>query len=375
MKIVFTGGGTGGHFDPIIAVAEEIREIVKDENLLEPDLFFLAPDPYDKRALFELGIEYRKISAGKLRRYFSLMNFFDLFKTGWGIVKSIFVVFNIFPDVIFSKGGYGSFPVVLASKIFKIPLIIHESDSIPGKVNKWAGKFARKIAISYPEASNYFPEEKIALTGNPIKKELLRSSETGAAEFLKLEKDVPVIFIIGGSLGSQIINNVIIDSLSKLVEKYQIIHQTGEKNFEETKNLADIELKNSKYKNRYKPFSYLNTVAMKMSAGVANLIISRAGSTIFQIAVWGLPSIIIPITESNGNHQRRNAFDYASTGACVVIEENNLSDDILISQIEEIMNNEIKRNNMISATKLFAKTDSAKIIAKELIGIALEHEK
>ena len=375
MKIVFTGGGTGGHFDPIIAIAEEIREIVKDENLLEPDLFFLAPDSYDKRALFELGIKYRKISAGKLRRYFSLMNFFDLFKTGWGIVKSVFVVFSIFPDVIFSKGGYGSFPVVLASKIFKIPLIIHESDSIPGKVNKWAGKFARKIAISYPEASNYFPKEKIALTGNPIKKELLKSSKTGAAEFLKLEKDTPVIFIIGGSLGSQIINSVIIDSLSKLVEKYQIIHQTGEKNFGDVKNLADIELKNSKYENRYKPFSYLNTVAMKMSAGVANLIISRAGSTIFQIAVWGLPSIIIPITESNGNHQRRNAFNYASTGACVVIEENNLSDNILISQIEEIMNNETRRNNMINATKLFAKTDSAKIIAKELIGIALEHEK
>ena len=303
------------------------------------------------------------------------MNFFDLFKTGWGIVKSVFVVFSIFPDVIFSKGGYGSFPVVLASKIFKIPLIIHESDSIPGKVNKWAGKFARKIAISYPEASNYFPKEKIALTGNPIKKELLKSSKTGAAEFLKLEKDTPVIFIIGGSLGSQIINSVIIDSLSKLVEKYQIIHQTGEKNFGDVKNLADIELKNSKYENRYKPFSYLNTVAMKMSAGVANLIISRAGSTIFQIAVWGLPSIIIPITESNGNHQRRNAFNYASTGACVVIEENNLSDNILISQIEEIMNNETRRNNMINATKLFAKTDSAKIIAKELIGIALEHEK
>ncbi|MEK7652360.1 MAG: undecaprenyldiphospho-muramoylpentapeptide beta-N-acetylglucosaminyltransferase [Patescibacteria group bacterium] len=375
MKIVFTGGGTGGHFYPIIAVAEEIREIVKDENLLEPDLFFLAPDVYDKRALFELGIEYKKISAGKLRRYFSLMNFFDLFKTGWGIVKSVFVVFNIFPDVIFSKGGYGSFPVILASKIFKIPLIIHESDSVPGKVNMWAGKFAKKIAISYPEASNYFPKEKVALTGNPIRKELLKPSKTGAEEFLKLEKDVPVIFIIGGSLGSQTINNVIIDSLPKLVEKYQIIHQTGEKNFADVKNLADIELKNSKYKNRYKPFSYLNTIAMKMSAGVADLIISRAGSTIFQIAVWGVPSIIIPITNSNGDHQRKNAFNYASSGSAIVIEENNLSDDILISQVEEIMGNETKRNNMINATKSFAKTDSAKIIAKELIRIALEHEK
>lgn len=375
MKIVFTGGGTGGHFYPIIAVAEEIREIVKDENLLEPDLFFLAPDAYDKRALFELGIEYKKISAGKLRRYFSLMNFFDLFKTGWGIIKSVFVVFNIFPDVIFSKGGYGSFPVVLASKIFKIPLIIHESDSVPGKVNAWAGKFAKKIAISYPEASNYFPKEKTALTGNPIRKELLKVSETGADEFLKLEKDTPVIFILGGSSGAEIINDVIVDSLPKLVEKYQIIHQTGEKLFDDVKNLADVELKNSKYKDRYKPFSYLNNIAMKMSAGVADLIISRAGSTIFQIAVWGVPSIIIPISNSNGDHQRKNAFTYASSGSAIVIEENNLSDNILILQIEEIMGNETKKNNMINATKSFAKVDSAKIIAKELIGIALEHEK
>jgi len=375
MKIVFTGGGSGGHFYPIIAVAEEIREITKNENLLEPDLFFLAPDAYDKKALFELGIEFKKISAGKIRRYFSLKNFFDLFKTGWGIIKSVFIVFNIFPDVIFSKGGYGSFPVVLASKIFRIPLVIHESDSVPGKVNEWSGKFAKRIAISYPEASKYFPKEKVAFTGNPIRKDLLNPSDTGAKEFLKLENDTPIIFIIGGSLGSEIINNVVIGSLSRLVEKYQIIHQTGKENFDEVKKLANIELKESKYKNRYKPFDYLNNVAMKMSAGIADLIVSRAGSTIFQIAAWGIPSIIIPITSSNGDHQRKNAFWYASSGACVVIEENNFSDDILISQIEEIMSNETKRNKMIASAKAFAKIDSAKIIAKEILNIALEHEK
>lgn len=375
MKIVFTGGGTGGHFYPIIAVAEEIREITKEENLIEPELFFLAPDPYDKKTLFELGIQYKKISAGKVRGYFSLMNFFDLFKTGWGIVKSVLVVFNIFPDVIFSKGGYGSFPVVLASKIFKIPLVIHESDSTPGKVNRWAGKFAKRISISFPEASKYFPVDKVALTGNPIRKDLISPSKTGAMEFLKLEEGVPIIFVLGGSLGSQIINSVILEALPRLIEKYQIIHQTGDKNFEEIKKLSELNLRDNKLKNRYKPFPYLNNMGMRMSAGVADIVISRAGSTIFQIAAWGLPSIIIPITESNGDHQRRNAFNYASAGACVVIEENNFSDDILVSQVEEIMSNEIKRNKMINSAKSFAKTDSAKIIAKELIGIALEHEK
>ena len=161
MKIVFTGGGTGGHFYPIIAVAEEINKIAKEEKLLEPELFYIAPDPYDKRALYENNITFKKSPAGKMRRYFSFWNFLDIFKTAFGVIKSTFQIFSIYPDVVFSKGGYASFPTVFASKILRIPVIIHESDAVPGRANLWAGKFARKVAVSYPEAVSYFEKEKM----------------------------------------------------------------------------------------------------------------------------------------------------------------------------------------------------------------------
>jgi len=159
MRILFTGGGTGGHFYPIIAVAEAIRETVKDKHLLEPELFYFSTNPYNEGLLFENDITFKKISAGKIRRYFSLLNFFDLFKTLWGVIISIKEVFKIYPDVIFGKGGYVSFPVLLAARILHIPVIIHESDSVPGRVNLWASKFADKIAISWPEATKYFSKK------------------------------------------------------------------------------------------------------------------------------------------------------------------------------------------------------------------------
>src|ERR1035437_2820610 len=149
MKILFTGGGTGGHFYPIMGVVQAINKVIKDQHLLPPDLYYMAPMPYDARALFENNIIYRPISAGKIRRYFSILNFFDLFKTAWGVFKATYAVYKLYPDVVFGKGGYASFPVLFAAKFLRIPVIIHESDSKPGRVNAWAAKFARRIAISY----------------------------------------------------------------------------------------------------------------------------------------------------------------------------------------------------------------------------------
>ena len=156
MKIVFTGGGTGGHFYPIIAVAEEINNIVRERKLLAPQLYYLAPKKYDARALYENNINFRKSPAGKKRRYFSIWNFFDMFKTIFGVIKTTFQLFAIYPDVVFSKGGYASFPTLFAAKLLRIPVIIHESDAVPGKVSLWSGKFAIKIAVSYPEAGFIF---------------------------------------------------------------------------------------------------------------------------------------------------------------------------------------------------------------------------
>ncbi len=232
MKILLTGGGSGGHFYPIIAIAEELKAITKERKLINSELYFMSDAPYNKGILFDNGIEFVKVSTGKYRRYFSILNFFDFFKTGWGIISGLIKVFSIYPDVIFGKGGYASFPALLAGRILGIPVVIHESDSVPGKVNLWAGKFAQKVAISYPEAATYFSKEKVAWTGNPIRKDVEIPIKEGANEFLGLENtNLPIILILGGSQGSGIINDALLNILPSLIEKYQIIHQTGTRNF------------------------------------------------------------------------------------------------------------------------------------------------
>lgn len=375
MKILFTGGGSGGHFYPIIAVAEEVNRIIKEEKLLSAQLFFMSDTPYDSEALFENNVKFVRSGAGKMRKYFSFLNFFDVFKTLIGIISALFKVYNIYPDVIFSKGAYASFPVLVAAKIFKIPVIIHESDSVPGRVNQWSGKFARRIALSYSEAGKFFDSKKTAFTGNPIRKEILIPITSGAYEYLKLETGVPVILILGGSLGAKIINDTIISALPSLVENYQIIHQVGKNNIKEVLGVADLVLSGNPKKNRYKPFDYLNNLAMSMSVGVSSIIISRAGSAIFEIASWGLPSIIIPITNSVSNHQRNNAYSYARSGASIVIEESNLNANILISEINRIMKNKTEMDKMKKSAKEFAKVNAAEKIAREIIYLAIKHEK
>ncbi len=377
MRILFTGGGSGGHFYPIIAVAESLRDIVKEKHLLEPELFYLSTSPYNSGLLFENGITFKKISAGKLRRYFSFLNFLDLFKTLWGTIFSLWEVYKLYPDVIFGKGGYVSFPVLLAARILRVPVVIHESDSVPGRVNLWAGKFAQKIALSWPDAAKFFGDknqEKIALTGNPVRKDIEAPITEGSREFLHIENDIPVVLVLGGSLGSEIINDILIEGLPALVEKYAVIHQTGKNNIEENTKTGEAVLFGSPHKDRYKPFDYLNALAMRMSAGIASVVVSRAGSTIFEIAAWGIPSIIVPIGEKVSHDQKSNAFAYARTGACEVIEEDNLTAHVLSAEIDRLMTNQIERQKMITATHAFYKPNAAHEIAEEILKIALSHE-
>jgi UDP-N-acetylglucosamine--N-acetylmuramyl-(pentapeptide) pyrophosphoryl-undecaprenol N-acetylglucosamine transferase len=327
--------------------------------------------------LFDLEIEYKKIRTGKrVRRYFSLLNIVDIALTAWGFVEAFFKVFFIFPDVIFSKGGFMSLPVVYAGRLLRIPIIIHEGDSVPGRANMLASKFAKKIAVSFSEAGEFFKDkEKVAWTGSPIRKEVLRPSSEGAREYLGLEPGTPVIMIMGGSLGAEKINNTIIDALPFLIDKYEIIHQTGKLNYEEVKGEASVVLENSPKKNRYHVFDYLNPLAMRMAAGVASVVVSRGGSTIFEIAAWGVPSILVPITDSNGDHQRRNAYNYARTHAAFVIEENNLTPEILQTEINDILSNKARSDRMRAGALAFAKPDAARKVADAIVAIALSHEK
>ncbi len=375
MKILFTGGGTGGHFYPIIAVAEAINERVRERKLLEPQLYYAAPDPYDREMLVAQNITFVATSAGKMRNYFSVLNFIDYIKTGWGVLKSCIRVFFLYPDVVFGTGGYASFPSLLAAKIFRIPVVIYATDAEPSRVNKWAASFAAKIAISYPESAVHFPKDRTAFTGNPVRKSLLIPAREGAYEFLKLKHELPILLVLGGSQGAQTINEVILSALPQLVGKYQIVHQTGTDNFKDIGGRASVILADNTNASNYKPFGYLNDLAMRMSAGVASLVISRAGSgSIFEIATWGIPSILIPIPEPISNDQSKNAFAYARTGAAVVVEQNNLTAGLLLSEIGRILESDAEKHKMSAAARSFARPDAAKTIADALLDIGLSHE-
>lgn len=375
MKIVFTGGGTGGHFYPIIAVAQKVNKIIDDDKIIGAKLYYVSDSPYDKEALFETGLIYEQISAGKMRVYFSIKNIFDMFKTFIGVVRAIFKIFSIYPDVVFGKGGYASFPVVLAARILRIPVVIHESDSAPGRVNKWAGHFAKRIAVSYKDAAEFFPKDKVAWIGQPVRSEIEHSgSKEKGLDYYKLDSDVPVILIIGGSLGAELINNIVVDALPKLLSKYQVIHQTGVRNFKTVKGQSDVVLLDNEFKARYTPIAFLNPLQMNMATSVASLIVSRAGSFIFEIASWGIPSILIPITNTNLDHQKKNAFSYARAGGCSVIEEMNMTANILNSEIDRILNDKKIYERMSQSAKAFYKPDAAYKIARELVNISLGHE-
>lgn len=373
MRIVFTGGGSGGHFYPLIAIADQVRRLAKQEKLVDVDMVYIADEPYDERILFERGIAFRRIRTGKMRRYFSFQNIIDVFKTFFALWKALWVLFILYPDVVVSKGGYASFPSVFAARLLRIPVIVHESDSVPGAVNAWAGKFAEKVAVSYPEAVQYFPENKTAVTGNPVREELLSAPTRDARAEFRLEPAIPTILVLGGSQGAHIINENIVHILPRLTEKYQIIHQAGQEHVESIKKLTHIFLKDDQVINRYKVFGYLDVESLVMAGSVADLVITRAGSSLFEIALWGVPAIVIPLKNSAGNHQKKNAFAYARAGAADVIEEENLSPNILASEIDRLFENKERRNEMRESALKFSSKDAAGKIAQQAIAVLLKH--
>ena len=379
MKIVFTGGGTGGHFYPIIAVAEAVHQLVREQRLLSPELVYMAPTEFDQEALFHNDLSFVKTPAGKMRRYFALSNFTDTFRTLYGAVWSFFTLLRDVPDVVFSKGGYASVPTVLAAHWLGVPIVIHESDSKPGRANLFAAKYATRIAVTFESSVQYFPEKtrgKIALTGIPIRAALAHPLPEGAAQELKLDTSVPTVLVLGGSLGSKRINDTFIQGLPQILEQANVIHQTGKNNFTETESTAKVILEGSAHADRYHVFPYLSQDSMRKAAGAASLIVSRAGATaITEIALWGKPAILIPIPESVSHDQRTNAYAYAHTGAAVVLEEENMTPNLLSSEIRRITGDAGLMQRMGEHGKGFANPNAARLIAEELLRITLSHVK
>jgi UDP-N-acetylglucosamine--N-acetylmuramyl-(pentapeptide) pyrophosphoryl-undecaprenol N-acetylglucosamine transferase len=375
MKIVFTGGGTAGHIFPIIAIVREIKKSYKGGDL---DFFYIGPkDEFAQNLLLREGIRIKFVLSGKIRRYFSptsfLKNIFDIFfKIPIGFLQSFFWIFILSPDLIFSKGGYGSLPVSFAGWLLLVPIILHESDAEPGLANKIISRLSIEIFVSFPvENTNYFPSNKMVYVGNPIRSELLMGDKEKAKELFNLKFDKPVLLVIGGSQGSERINDIILTILPKLLKNFEVIHQTGIKNIERVKNESRAVLytkEDSILLEYYHPVGFLDEEMLKHAYKAADLIISRSGSgSIFEISSLGKPSILIPLPESAQNHQVKNAYVYSKFGACIVVEENNLKPNFFLEEIRLLLARKEKIQSMSIAARLFSKELSARIIAEYII--------
>lgn len=377
MRVLFTGGGTGGHIFPIIAVKREIVALLKEyaaneknipPELSEIDFKFIGGKHQDSKEILEKeDIKVKEILSPKWRSYFDIHNFLDLFKTPVALLQSLIFVWAFMPDVIFSKGGPGSLWIVIVGWLYRIPVVIHESDTIPGKTNKIASHFSKKIVISFEETKKFFSAKKTIFTGNPIRNGVNLGSQAKAKELFNLTEKRKIILIMGGSQGAQTINLVFVDVIFKYVKKYEIIHICGENNFQEMKLLTKG-LLNEKERIFYHLYPTLSEDKIKDAYAAANLIISRAGSgAIFEIAAVAKPSIIIPLPGSANDHQSLNAKVFSDSGCSLTIEEANIIPNLVYLNVEKILDNKKKMQDMTEACKKFAKPDAGKKIAETII--------
>jgi len=370
MRIVLTGAGTGGHLFPLVAVARELKKIAQEKNQ-ELELFFLGPADFDLQPLQAEEIKIKTIYCGKLRRYFSWQNFLDLFKIPIGFLQSLFYLFIWMPDAVFSKGGYGALPVVFVAWLFRIPILIHESDVVPGLTNRLSAPLANKIAVSFEKTKNFFPEKKTALTGHPIRKTIFKGNTEKAIEIFNLNQNEPVILIMGGSQGAQPINEIVWITLPELLKKTQIIHICGGKNYIQYYQQVEKTSKNKDIFKKYHLYPFLYENQLKHAYAVSELIISRAGAgSIFEIAACGKPSILIPLPTAASNHQRENAFAYAEFGGTVVLEQTNLTPHLFLEKIFYLLEHPELRQKMSQGALNFAKPNSAQKIALALLKLS-----
>ena len=339
-RIVLTGGGTAGHVTPNIALIPRLRE-------LNYDICYIGSyDGIEKKLIEEFHIPYYGISSGKLRRYFDPKNFSDPFKVLKGIGEARRTLKELKPDIVFSKGGFVSVPVVLAAKRLHIPVIIHESDLTPGLANKICIPSATKVCCNFPETLSHLPAGKAVLTGSPIRQELLRGNAIAALEFCHFTANKPVILVMGGSLGSAAINDTIRGVLPELLKNFQVIHLCGKGKLDP--HLTDVQ--------GYVQYEYIKDELRDLFA-LADIVISRAGANaICELLALHKPNILIPLSaKASRGDQILNARSFEAQGFSIVLEEESVTNLTLLNAIQTLMDN---KETYIQAMKNSNQQDS-----------------
>ena len=332
-RIILTGGGTAGHVTPNIALLPRLKE-------LQYDIHYIGSyNGIEKELIEQFGIPYHGISSGKLRRYFSVQNFTDPFRVIKGLGEAKKLVKVLQPDVIFSKGGFVSVPVVLAGKGCHVPTIIHESDMTPGLANKIYLPSATKVCCNFPETMEHLPEGKAVLTGSPIRQELLSGDKYKARDFLHFTSDKPVIMVVGGSLGSVAVNDAVRGILPELLKSFQVVHLCG-------KGKIDSSLQGLE---GYAQFEYIKDELKDLFA-LTDLVISRAGANaICELLALHKPNLLIPLSaNASRGDQILNARSFERQGYSVVLEVEELSQEVLLNAIQNLYEN---RETYINAMK------------------------
>ena len=345
-RIILTGGGTAGHVTPNIALLPRLKELGYDIQYIG------SYTGIEKELIEPFGIPYHGISSGKLRRYFSVQNFTDPFRVLKGFREAHKLIRQLKPDVIFSKGGFVSVPVVLAGKRCKVPVIIHESDMTPGLANKIAIPSAAKVCCNFPETLKSLPEGKAVLTGSPIRQELLSGNKIAAMDMCHFTSDKPVILVIGGSLGAVAVNNAVREALPELLKDFQIIHLCGKGKMDES--LKDVE--------GYCQFEYIKNELRNLFA-LADIVISRAGANaICELLALHKPNLLIPLSaNASRGDQILNALSFERQGFSLVLEEEQLTKETLLAAVKNLYEN---RTTFINSMKNSGQQDSIGTIIK-----------
>ncbi len=374
LRILLTGGGTGGHVYPLVAVGAEIQTQCGQRGIALDLRYLGAYGPF-KGLLEANNIKVGRVAESRLRRYMSFRNFIDGLKFIYSFFQAVVKIFFFMPDVVFSKGGPGALAVVMAAKFYFIPVIIHESDAVPGLTNVLSSRFAKIIFTSFPGVENYFKGKQVMLVGNPIRRSLLagvgaesKQKNKGAFGF---DPQLPLILVIGGSQGATSINDFILDNFSAILQVTQVLHQTGPKNYEQTlKEVSFIAEKiPEEIGKRYKAVDYFGD-EINEAYIAADLIVSRSSAgAIFEIAAFGKPSILIPLPPNiaASDHQTKNAYDYAAGGAAEVMEQTNLLPNLFVDHIKKIVEDEALSAKMSAAALVFAKPEAASKIAQIIV--------
>jgi len=374
-RVLVTGGGTAGHIYPLIAVATELQiETAKQKRNIKIRYVGAADKEY-RGLLRENGMSTKSILGSKFRRYFSVLNLVDTPKLAISFLQSLWKVFWFMPDVVFSTGGSGAVAVVLAARFYRIPVVVHESDSVPSVTSKITGRFARVIAVSFESAAPYFTDRKgrLIFTGEPIRRVLFSESMTQekAKAFFRFDKKLPLILVLGGSQGAVGLNDFFLDNLDDFLPVTQIFHQTGKKHYNQVfKEFSVLSRELPKaLSSRYKAIGYFEK-DIRIALTAADIVVSRAGASgIFEIAAFRKPSILVPLPKSANNHQLNNALEYEKTGAAIVFEQDNLLPQLFLARIEKLFSDPQELVKMSRAAEVFYMPGAALNLANIILTI------